>query len=89
MVFVTPLRGDQEIEAAAAEGFALTRSLHSLRIEGPDCPGIVAALMRRLADAGLSLQGLSAAVIGARFVVYIGLDSVADADRAKEILLSC
>ena len=86
VVFVTPLQGDREIEAAAAEGFSVTRSLHSLRIEGPDCPGVVAALMRRLADDGLSLQGLSAAVIGARFVVYIGLDSADDAQRAMEIL---
>ena len=86
VVFVTPLQGDKEIEAAAVEGFSVTRSLQSLRVEGPDCPGIVAALLRRLADAGLSLQGLSAAVIGARFVVYVGLDSVEDAQQAKEIL---
>ena len=85
-VFVTPLRGDREIAAASAEGFSLSRSLHSLRLEGPDRPGILAALLRRLADAGLSLQGLSAAVIGARFVIYVGLDSVADRQRAVEIL---
>lgn len=86
VVFVTPLRSDREIQAAAAEGFNVTRSLQSLRIEGPDCPGIVGALLRRLADAGLSLQGLSGAVIGARFVAYIGLDTPEDAQRAMEIL---
>lgn len=85
-VFVTPLRGDREIAAAAAEGFTLSRGLHSLRLEGPDRPGIVAGLLRRLADAGLSLQGLSAVRIGARFVVYIGLDSEADRQQAVEIL---
>ncbi len=85
-VFVTPLQGDREIAAATAEGFSLSRRLHSLRLEGPDRPGIVAALLRRLADADLSLQGLSAAVIGARFVIYIGLDSVADRQRAVELL---
>ena len=86
VVFVTPLRGDREVEAGAAEGFNVTRSLHSLRIEGPDRPGIVSELLRRLADDGLSLQGLSAAVIGIRFVVYIGLDSTDDVQRAVEIL---
>ena len=86
VVFVTPLRGDREVEAASAEGFVVTRSLQSLRIEGPDRPGIVTALLRRLADDGLTLQGLSAAVIGTRFVVYIGLDSPEDAQRAVEIL---
>ena len=86
VVFVTPLQGDREIEAAATEGFSVSRSLQSLRVEGPDCPGIVAALLRRLADEGLSLQGLSGAVIGARFVVYMGLDAPEDAQRAMEIL---
>ena len=86
VLFVTPLRGDREVEAAAAEGFNVTRSIQSLRIEGADRPGVVSELLRGLADAGLSLQGLSAAVIGTRFVVYIGLDSVADAQRAVEIL---
>ena len=88
VVFVTPLRGDREVEAATAEGFVVTRSLQSLRIEGPDRPGIVAELLRRLAAAGLTLQGLSAAVIGTRFVVYVGLDSPEDAQRAVEILLA-
>jgi hypothetical protein len=86
VLFVTPLQGDREIEAAAVEGFSVTRSLQSLRVEGPDCPGIVAALLRRLADDGLSLQGLSAAVIGARFVVYLGLDSAEDSRRAVKLL---
>ncbi len=86
VVFVTPLRGDREVEAATAEGFVVTRSLQSLRIEGPDRPGIISELLRRLADSGLTLQGLSAAVIGTRFVVYLGLDSVEDAQRAVEIL---
>ena len=86
VVFVTPLQGDREIEAATAEGFSVTRSLQSLRVEGPDQPGIVGALLRRLADEGLSLQGLSAAVIGARFVVYIGLDSPEDAQKAVDVL---
>ena len=39
-----------------------------------------------LGNAGINLRGLSAAVIGARFVLYIGLDSEADADKAVGIL---
>ena len=86
VAFVTPLQGDREIEAATDEGFRVTRSLQSLRIEGPDRPGVVADLIGLLADKGLSLQGLSAAVIGTRFVVYVGLDSPTEADLAVEIL---
>lgn len=86
VVFVTPLRGDREVAAAATEGFNVNRSLRSLRVEGPDQPGVMAGLLRRLADAGISLEGLSAAVIGTRFVVYLGLDSADDAQRTIEIL---
>ena len=34
VVFVTPIRGDRETEAAAELGFNVTNSLHSLRVEG-------------------------------------------------------
>jgi len=47
---------------------------------------VAAKLATALAGAGLNLHGLSAAVIETRFVVYIGLDSAADADRAVEVL---
>jgi hypothetical protein len=86
VAFVTPLRGDREVEAAAAEGFNVTRSLQSLRIEGTDRPGIIAEIVGMLADDGLCLQGMSAAVIGTRFVVYIGLDSARDVQQAVELL---
>ena len=42
VVFVTPLRGDEQIAAAAQVGFATTNSLHSVRIEGPNKAGIAA-----------------------------------------------
>ena len=34
VVFVTPLRGDREIAAAAQVGFNVTRTLHSVRVMG-------------------------------------------------------
>jgi hypothetical protein len=86
VVFVTPLRGDREVAAAAELGFNVTNSVHSVRVEGENRPGVTAELTEKLAAEGISLRGLSVAVIGARFILYIGLDSAEDAVKAADIL---
>jgi hypothetical protein len=86
VVFVTPLQGDREIRAAAQVGFNVTHSLHSVRVMGPDRPGIAAELAQELADAGINLRGFSASVIGTQFVAYVAVDSLDDATKAVEIL---
>jgi predicted amino acid-binding ACT domain protein len=86
VVFVTPLQNDREIRAAALVGFHVSQSLHSVRIMGPDRPGIAAELTQKLADAKVNLHGFSASVIGTQFVAYLALDTTADAGRAMEML---
>jgi len=86
VVFVTPLQGDREIAAAAEAGFSATQKLHSVRVMGPDRPGVAAELTQKLADARINLRGFSAAVIGTQFVAYAALDSLNDANKAIEIL---
>lgn len=86
VVFLAPLRGDAEISAAATLGFNITSSVQSVRVEGDNEPGITATITEKLAAAGINLRGLSAAVMGARFILYIGLDSTADAGEAVNIL---
>lgn len=86
VVFVTPLRGDAEIAAAADLGFNVTSSVHAVRIEGDNRPGAAAEMTERLSAAGINLRGYSAAVIGPRFIIYVGLDSSEDAARVVEIL---
>lgn len=86
VVFVAPLRGDAEIRAAAALGFNVTSSIKSLRVEGDNKPGIAAELTEKLAAAGINLHGFSGAVIGGRFILYIGLDSSEDAVKATQLL---
>ncbi len=86
VVFVTPLRGDAEISAAADLGFNVTRSLYSVRAQGENKPGVAAILTQKLADAGLNLHGFSGAVIGTQFILYISLDSAEDAAKACDIL---
>jgi hypothetical protein len=86
VVFVTPLQGDREIRAAAVAGFNVTHKLHSVRVMGPDRPGIGAELAQKLADEGINLHGFSASVIGTQFVAYVGVDSLEDATKAIGVL---
>lgn len=86
VVFVTPLRGDAEIEAANTLGFNATGSIKSVRVEGDNRAGIGAELTEKLAAAGINLHGFSGAVIGERFILYIGLDSDDDARKAAVII---
>ncbi len=86
VVFVTPLRGDREVRAATAVGFAVTSTLHSIRVEGPNEPGIAAKLARAVGDAGISMRGFSAAVIGTRFIAHIGVDSAEDQEAIIKLL---
>jgi hypothetical protein len=86
VVFVTPLRGDAEVSAAAEVGFALTQSLHSLRLQGDNQRGLCARMTKMLGDAGINLRGLSAAVLGTQFIMYIAMDTAEDTEKAEELL---
>jgi hypothetical protein len=86
VVFLAPLRGDDEIAAAGMLGFNVTSSVQSVRVEGDNEPGVASILTDKLASAGINLRGLSAAVMGTRFIMYIGLDSAADADKVVDLL---
>jgi hypothetical protein len=86
VVFVTPLQGDREIDAAAQVGFNVTHTLHSVRVIGRDQRGIAAELTQRLAEGGINLRGFSASVIGTQFIAYVAVDSLDDANKAIEIL---
>jgi len=86
VLFVTPLRGDREIAAAAQVGFNVTRTLHSVRVMGRDRPGIAAQLTKKLADGRINLRGFSASVIGTQFLAYVAVDSQDDANKVIEIL---
>ncbi len=86
VVFLTPLKGAAQTRAAKKPGFGKTESLHSLRVEGPDKPGLGARMTRAMAGAGINLRGLSAAAIGPRCVVHLAFDSAADANKAARLL---
>jgi hypothetical protein len=72
--------------AAADLGFNVTNSVHSVRIEGENKAGMAAELTDKLAKEGINLRGLSASVSGARFVIFIGIDTAEDAVKAVNIV---
>jgi hypothetical protein len=86
VVFVTPLRADREVRAATAVGFLVTSRLRSVRVEGPNEPGIAATLAKAIGDAGINMRGFSAAVLGTRFVAHVGVDSAEDEDALAKLL---
>jgi hypothetical protein len=49
VLFVTPLRGDKEIDAAAELGFNITASVNALRVEGQNQQGLAALIAGKLA----------------------------------------
>ena len=86
VVFLTPLRGDKEVRAASTLGFNLTSSVAAVRIEADNEPGAAARLAGLIADEAINMRGFSTAVIGRRFITYIGFDSPDDANRAINAL---
>ena len=86
VVFVSPLRGDHEVRAASTLGFAISSSIAAVRVEGENEPGAAARLTDLIADAEINMRGFSGAVVGRKYVAYIGFDSPEDANRAAGII---
>ena len=86
VVFVSPLEPKHMSGTPDQAGFNSAKRIATLKIEGHNKPGLGAELTKAVGDAGISMRGLSANVIGHKFVCYIGFDSAADADKAEKAL---
>jgi hypothetical protein len=86
VVFMAPLRGQESIRAALQAGLSQWTSAFTLRVEGPDRPGLGSLVAWAVANEGISLRGASAAKLGERSVFYLAFDSADDADKASEAL---
>jgi hypothetical protein len=86
VLFLAPIRGERAVRAALQAGLSQWTSAYTLRIEGPDRPGLGALIARTVAEEGISMRGASGAKLGERSVSYLAFDSAADADRASEAL---
>ena len=85
-VFVTPVTSAKAKDAAGRAGLQHAMNVATLRVEGSDAKGIGAKITRAIADTGVNMRGVSAAVIGTKFVAYFGFDSEDDAETAANAL---
>src|SRR4030095_9673244 len=83
MLLLTPVKGAKVTRSAREAGMATPQSIHSVKIEGADRPGLGAKIARALGDAGISFRGISGIAIGRKFVRYLACDSAED--QAKDI----
>lgn len=86
VVFLTPVKGAAARKSAQAKGVAPAKKLATLKIEGDDAAGLGGRIATTIADAGINLRGASAAVIGRKFVAYLGFDNADDATKAGRAL---
>src|SRR5437764_15268529 len=86
VVFVAPLKGEKQMNAATNAGFLETQIMHALRLEGSNRRGFGSEIAGAIAAAGISLRGFSAAAIGKRFVGYLALARAGDAAKAVRTL---
>jgi len=86
VVFVSPVKGKAAEAAAASVGMSKAMDVPTLRIEGPDSPGMGDRILRAIADRGINLRGVSAAAIDGKFVAYFGFFRADEASRAAQAL---
>jgi hypothetical protein len=86
ILFLAPVKGAKAMKAAQDAGIAKTDTIHAVRIEGSDKPGLGAKIARALGEAGISFRGLTAIAIGSKFVSYLALDSADDAVKAIALI---
>lgn len=86
VVFLAPSRGAGSVRAALQAGLSQWTLAFTLRVEGPDRPGLGALITWTVANEGISMRGVSGARLGERSVLYLAFDSAADADKASEAL---
>jgi len=87
-LLLSPLRGESAERAAQCGGMTKWTTAHSLRVEGPDRPGLGAGIARTVADAGISMRGATASRTADRVVFHLAFDSRTDAETAQQVLAS-
>ena len=86
VVFLGGIKGVKGAKAATAAGLTKATDITGLRVEGPNKAGDCHRVSRLLADAGINLRGLSASVIGRKYVLILGFDTADDAATAARLL---
>ncbi len=83
VVTLTPIAGEAQLRAAEAVGFRRDDSVHALRLEGPDQPGLGYLVTRALTQAGIPIASLSVGALGNRVMMLLKFEQEADAEKAR------
>ena len=86
ILFVAPVTGAAQVRAAKSAGLVEVDTPIVRRIEGDNEAGLAHRLTQQWALAGITLHGLTMAVLGNKFVGYAAFDTSADANHAAQIL---
>ena len=86
ILFAGPIEGAKVTRAAQEAGFKRSDSIHGLRIEGTDKPGLGAKISRAVAESGVSMRGMNAMAMGKNFLSFLALDSADDAAKVLKVL---
>ncbi len=84
-IFLAPLRGAAQFQAAKGAGMTKWTERPSLRVRGANKAGLAARIAGALGEAGINIHGLSAMGTGNRGTFYIALDK-ADMAKAQRVL---
>jgi hypothetical protein len=85
-LFVAPIRGPEQIQAARDAGLAPALDIAMLCVEGENRSGIAYDLMSQLAIAGINLRGLSISSVGHQFAAYLAFENADTAAQAIRVL---
>src|SRR5919204_2564135 len=74
ILFAGPIEGAKVTRAAQEAGFRHSDSIHGVRIEGGDKPGMGAKLARAIAESGVSMRGMNSMAVGKNFLTLLPPD---------------
>ena len=86
VLFLAPIQGARQIEAARASGLAPDSNCPMLCVDTENRPGIGFQMMSNLAVAGINLHCLSISLVGDRMAAYLAFDNEDNVRLAVQVL---
>jgi hypothetical protein len=87
-VFLAPISGAEQVQAAQSVGFAPAKDIAMLCVEGDDRPALGVEIMGRLAIAGINLPAMSISAVEGRFAAFLAFDNPDVVTQAIQVLAS-
>jgi hypothetical protein len=86
ILFLAPISGPEQIEAARTSGLAPAPDVVMLCVEGENRHGIGYQIMSNLAVAGINLRGIAISSVGPRFAAHLAFDDADAAAMAVQVI---